>query len=250
MSLHLDERITMLNHFERTVHNCLAVYPTIFPTRARVLDHLFCILGGGYDWKGGRLVQEGENLSGRTDRAFFQTVERNVAEQDLIIEREHILLKKIAKEELSKKTNKKENNWCNKVIKEKYKHFVYDPQDVELRNLLTQMKSGEIYPICKEYAHLINFPNNIERCWLDGINECAQMIIDSKLTDPYFVEDGTAEEYKAKQVVFAKKALGMVKSLERKRKHIVLPEDYALTEKQKKELRKICIPPKEKRTNK
>ena len=64
MSMYLEGIIKMLNHFERTVHNCLAVYPSIFPTRATVLDHLFCTLGGGYDWRGGCLVQEGEDLFG------------------------------------------------------------------------------------------------------------------------------------------------------------------------------------------
>lgn len=33
-------------------------YPDIFPTRKHCLDHLFCVLGNGYHWVDGELVDE------------------------------------------------------------------------------------------------------------------------------------------------------------------------------------------------
>lgn len=39
-----------------TILQCIRFYPTIFPTREKVLDHLFFVIGNGYIWKGGHLV--------------------------------------------------------------------------------------------------------------------------------------------------------------------------------------------------
>ena len=33
-------------------------YPDVFPTRKHCLNHLFCVIGNGYKWVNGELVDE------------------------------------------------------------------------------------------------------------------------------------------------------------------------------------------------
>lgn len=33
-------------------------YPELFPTRKHALNHLFCVLGNGYDWINGELIDD------------------------------------------------------------------------------------------------------------------------------------------------------------------------------------------------
>lgn len=41
---------------EDTLQYMADFYPSIFPTRKHALDHLFCVVGNGYEWKDGELV--------------------------------------------------------------------------------------------------------------------------------------------------------------------------------------------------
>lgn len=40
------------------VEDCIAKYPGLFPSRTDVLHHLFVVLGCGYEWQDGRLVDK------------------------------------------------------------------------------------------------------------------------------------------------------------------------------------------------
>lgn len=39
-----------------TITRSLLLYPTIYPNRLAVYNHLFCVIGNGYDWEKGQLV--------------------------------------------------------------------------------------------------------------------------------------------------------------------------------------------------
>ena len=41
---------------EQTLQVMTDKYPTIFYNRQTCLNHLFCVIGNGYDWKKGELV--------------------------------------------------------------------------------------------------------------------------------------------------------------------------------------------------
>ena len=44
---------------EDTLQFMLDFYPDLFPTRKHCLDHLFCVIGNGYEWENGELVNDG-----------------------------------------------------------------------------------------------------------------------------------------------------------------------------------------------
>ena len=45
---------------ERTLQKMYDEYPQLFPTRQQALDQLFCVIGNGYEWKKGELVNHKE----------------------------------------------------------------------------------------------------------------------------------------------------------------------------------------------
>lgn len=46
--------------FRQTMKHCLLSYPTIFPNPLNVCVHLFCVIGNGYQWHKGQLVDRYE----------------------------------------------------------------------------------------------------------------------------------------------------------------------------------------------
>jgi len=45
---------------EETLEECFAHYPTLYRTRLNVADHLFCVIGNGYDWLDGAVISTSE----------------------------------------------------------------------------------------------------------------------------------------------------------------------------------------------
>lgn len=43
---------------EDTMQFMMDFYPDIFPTRKHCLNHLFCVIGNGYEWINGELVDK------------------------------------------------------------------------------------------------------------------------------------------------------------------------------------------------
>lgn len=48
---------------EALIVDCIGQYPTLFPNRTSVLHHLFIVLGGGFEWRNGELVDACRNLT-------------------------------------------------------------------------------------------------------------------------------------------------------------------------------------------
>tara|TARA_Y100000815_G_scaffold12587_1_gene11166 strand:+ start:51 stop:1016 length:966 start_codon:yes stop_codon:yes gene_type:complete len=48
-----------MNELDQTIRKMMLSYPLIFPTRAAVLQQLFCCNGNGLEWEGGRLTGRG-----------------------------------------------------------------------------------------------------------------------------------------------------------------------------------------------
>ena len=48
---------------EALITDCIGQYPTLFPNRTSVLHHLFIVLGCGFEWHNGELVDTCRNLT-------------------------------------------------------------------------------------------------------------------------------------------------------------------------------------------
>ena len=57
---------------ELTIQEMYNEYPTLFIDRVDALNHLFCTIGNGYDWKNGELVSSGYSYPKKKD------IEKNI----------------------------------------------------------------------------------------------------------------------------------------------------------------------------
>ena len=128
---------------EDTLQYMADFYPSIFPTRKHALDHLFCVIGNGYEWVNGELVDD-----------------------DNEYEKRYKLIKSIKRAEF-----RHEGNWYSM-------HKFY----TELKNIDDDYKipmqyDFDWYPLSKKYSALYTYPDDIKPDWKALIEECKQMLI-------------------------------------------------------------------------
>lgn len=120
-------------------------YPELFPTRKHCLDHLFCVIGNGYEWINGELVDKDGTFERR-----YKIVEP-------------IIRATPRNEDLYNNILRAEKNF-KEIMGEDYKP--------------NRKYSFEWYPLCKEYSRLYTYPENITDDWLKLLNECKEMLIE------------------------------------------------------------------------
>lgn len=73
--------------FNDALYVSMAAYSCIHPNRARALDHFFCVIGNGYDWVNGQLIDYEETQhpklspKQRINRIFKQRKKRHEIEE-------------------------------------------------------------------------------------------------------------------------------------------------------------------------
>lgn len=117
-------------------------YSELFPTRKHALNDLFCVLGNGFDWVDGELVDD-----------------------DNKYEKRYKLRRPIKKAEFPN-----EQRWLemNKFYGELY--------EGEKKKIPWEY-DFEWYPLAKDYAKLYNYPDDIKPDWKLLLEECKQMLI-------------------------------------------------------------------------
>jgi hypothetical protein len=143
---------------ETTIQQMFDAYPSLYANREECYDHLFCVIGNGYDWLHGQLVPSGDaysddsNVGFRHDADYARVVPRAVQSE----------------ENIRKKRNDDRNMWNT------------------LRWFRLQNKGEDIgeyseatawYPISERYSYVLNFPENIKPDWKIAIEECKAMLI-------------------------------------------------------------------------
>lgn len=124
---------------EDTLQFMADFYPDIFPTRKHALDHLFCVVGNGYDWINGELTCDG------------------------IYERRYKMIEHVDHAEF-----RNEAMW-----KESYKFFHEFHEDGDKIPLKYQW---EWYPLDKKYSNLYTYPEDIKPDWKALLEECKQLL--------------------------------------------------------------------------
>lgn len=120
-------------------------YPELFPTRKHCLDYLFCVIGNGYKWINGELVDKDDTFERR-----YKIVEP-------------IIRATPRNEDLYNNMLRVEKNF-KEIMGEDYKP--------------NRKYSFEWYPLCKECSKLYTYPENITDDWLKLLNECKEMLIE------------------------------------------------------------------------
>lgn len=127
---------------EETIQEMYDKYPILFQNRSDCLDHLFCVIGNGYEWNDGELIscdRKKYKYNSYEDEYEFDYIDNTPV--------------KLKGDNKAKQTIYSEEYF---KLNEKYKF--------------------KWYPIC-EYSKVINYPSNIKEDWLNGINEVKEMLI-------------------------------------------------------------------------
>lgn len=116
-------------------------YPELFPTRKRALNHLFCVLGNGYDWINGELVDD--------DNKYVKRYK---------------LRKPIERAEFPN-----EQSWLDT---NKFYEELYEGEE----NKIPWKYDFEWYDLAKDLAKLYNYQNDIEPDWRELLEECETLL--------------------------------------------------------------------------
>ena len=135
----------------------MLAYPSLFPTRDHTIEFIFCVLGNGYDWEDGALIESCDD------------------EKSKIVEK---LLLEGSPEEDIKKTVQEINDKrfpplpeLSAEVKEVLQKYGLElpgrPRDVGQPIM--------VYPLC-EYTHILKLPLDIRPDWLAGAEEAVRII--------------------------------------------------------------------------
>lgn len=132
---------------EDTLQYMTDFLPEIFPTRKHCLNHLFCVLGNGYKWVNGELIDKNSKY-----------------------EKRYLLRNPIEKAEFSR-----EGIWLDtsKTFKMIYED---EPNKIPIQyrfNWYINDSTNSLYKGCKFYTA----PDNIKPDWKALLEECKQLLI-------------------------------------------------------------------------
>lgn len=153
-------------NFNDTLKYDLAVYSSIFPNRAAVLNHLFCTNGNGYDWS-----SDG-TLAGDHGGLFNELV----------------AIERYIGAGLHKQPLEDAESIPEEIIKNMRSFDI--PADIEERCAQTEFTHW--YPMSERYNSLEKLPDNIPADWLNAAWECANLVIATP------IEDGLDREVRSK----------------------------------------------------
>lgn len=128
---------------EDTLQYMADFYPDIFPTRKHCLDHLFCVIGNGFEWVKGELVDNDDKYQKR-----------------------YKLRKPIKKAEFWR-----EENWYQ------MNEFYGGLYCLDEKQKIPVQYNFEWYPLSKRYSALFTYPEDIKDDWKALLEECKQMLI-------------------------------------------------------------------------
>lgn len=167
-------------NYKKTVKQMLMMHSSITKSRLDADDHLFAVIGNGYEWENGELVAN--------------DIKSEISKMDIILK----ILKRDIKESYHSNYSESELHfWCNKEDKHienlsskdiaDFVSYVTDEIYRDVRNQIKSIKSVDsifdkyehiplkyergkwkIYPIC-EYSKLVDFPNDIKPDWAEAM---------------------------------------------------------------------------------
>ena len=129
---------------ETTIQRMYDEYPDLFATRQECYNHLFCVIGNGYEWKRGQLIRVDE-ADPRSD-AYDPEAE----------ERDYLSYPPMAVQ--SEENIQKHDEQMNVVIER-----------------LKLAPSPKWYPLC-EYSKINSVPPDVKPDWKAAAEECKRML--------------------------------------------------------------------------
>ena len=157
---------------ELTIQKMFDDYPDLFITRQNCLDHLFCVIGNGYEWnKKGELEHSGFCCDKK-----HETVDESALEKRLVNGKAFQYRVLDTKKDLylyyaeTSDTKREKERWMNRGANadttpgsgvNKNHWYFHNQNDLESY---------------KDCSYIFNYPKNIAPDWLDAINECKELL--------------------------------------------------------------------------
>ena len=175
---------------ELTIQEMFDNYPTLFKERADCLDHLFCVIGNGYEWVNGELTDGDSEVTQEYINELTSRLVDGKAYQynklSLRAESQHYENENIAKgwyEELHERYPDMDIEDMKKIRKktiEKLPDDVYykEPNRKKRWYFYVNIPGHEYIDFCEEFAFLFNYPDDIKPDWEDAIKECRVLLIE------------------------------------------------------------------------
>jgi hypothetical protein len=158
---------------EMTIQASFDLFPDLFQHREQVLDNLFCTIGNGYDWIDGELVEVCSDL----DPVNPLGPDGKAKQYKVLTVREHRL---DMRQFLIDTYNTTQDHWKQRLDE------LLEPTDRDDEPEYPTTFSSPIYPLCRRFSYMFNYPEDIKPDWLDGINEMYEILIkymdDEKIT--------------------------------------------------------------------
>ena len=193
---------------EKTIKNELLLWPAINVNRLSVLHHLFCVIGNGFEWKDGELVETG--LEDFKEATVEEAVKRVIAEELSIKELiGYVYLGICSSDKVSPFIEDEKieilNNERNKVIgninelislifriDERQNDMSYPSHERYPYHTTEIYKDASItfYPLC-EYSKLCNLPDDIKTDWLIAARDMYSFIV----YNPQYIDEHNKKDY-------------------------------------------------------
>jgi len=128
---------------ENTIQWMMDFYPDIYPTRKHCLNQLFCVIGNGYKWKNGELVD--------TDPDEFASRYK-------------------FKKNIQRAESKHEERW------DEMRLWHESWRQVDPTHQIPFQYTFEWYPVTEGYSYVVNFPEDITPSWKAALLECRELL--------------------------------------------------------------------------
>lgn len=195
---------------ERVVRNDLLLWPSLLVNRFSVLHHLFCVIGNGFEWKDGELVESGSK--GSKEVSIEDAVKRIIDDELSIDEltayiylgmcsNDNGKMSPLIVEKLQNVVNAERDRIINNINDKVAMTFRIDERQADMSypsyerypyHTVELYKNSEtkFYPIC-EYSRLCNLPDDIKTDWLIAARDMYNFIINN----PQYIDENYKEDF-------------------------------------------------------
>lgn len=189
----------------KTVESCILNYPKLFPNALYVYNHLFCVVGNGYNWVNGELVTNDTSLRYTTvENAIMEYLNHALIEQwneDGVAVRFLSSFGK-ANDDISKYIRHL-NGYVVKDVETilNYKKLAEDFSIIENTYIGDGFNGFSFYPIC-EYSKIMQIPDDIKIDWLNAVYQMVDLmeLHKDRIKDNFGFFDKCINEIKNKKI--------------------------------------------------
>lgn len=157
------------------VEIALFAYPTIYRSRRDVIEHLYCVIGNGYEWAHGKL-----STRGRPEAAWKQATVRVRSGERMTPE----LRKKLVREHYESFCDDPASSFNWGPMEDATPEFRATLRATLIERVVAKCDQPKerdprfsvIYPLCS-YSRMRNVPDDVRQDWLDGAYEAVEMVL-------------------------------------------------------------------------